>query len=233
MFSLERPTPFSHQYAIPSGHTLLHELQKPQWSRLVLVDAVTGLLQALLRQKSNSWSVDVSRHPNGFLKLVWDLPEGYKLRVHFWPAAEAQFSDIHDHATAFRSMILAGSYSERRYDRPVLRSDGSDDGSCVVLKYPSSPHTRYEAVTELGTAEPPLRSEHHYLRGSELQRAAPELHAVRVHEPTVTVSLWSSTRADYTMVMRSRSELSAVCPRTMDRRQLKRDLRSIIALINR
>jgi hypothetical protein len=79
---------------------------------------VPARLDAILRSRSSQRAIAERSywHPNGFLKLVLEGASGVpQLRLHVWPTAHPG-DDIHDHAWAYRSLVLAGALCEARYD---------------------------------------------------------------------------------------------------------------------
>lgn len=82
-----------------------------------LVDVFADDRQALggwLRTIRDERAEDVARrsywHPNGFAKLVLQARQGYKVRLHVWPAGDGRLGETnpHGHRWNFASTILCG-----------------------------------------------------------------------------------------------------------------------------
>jgi hypothetical protein len=78
---------------------------------------IPARLDAIMRSQSSRDAVAERSywHPNGFLKLVLEGASGApQLRLHVWTTPRGE-DDIHDHAWAYRSLVLAGAVREVRY----------------------------------------------------------------------------------------------------------------------
>jgi hypothetical protein len=90
-------------------------------------DQLVGTLTEILG--SPSWQEAIAGrsywHPNGFAKLVLaDDPRAGQVRLHVWPDLP-DGDDIHGHAWAYESIVLAGELTERLY-RESASCEGRD-----------------------------------------------------------------------------------------------------------
>jgi hypothetical protein len=112
------------------------------WSKAIYLSSVrTEIARFLDQGPGDQNSFSAVKHPNGFVKLVGRIhwPETSELRIHWW-STPTVWSDIHNHTSAFASLLISGELAEEGFEIvggntfSLHRCISDDDNNRIVFR---------------------------------------------------------------------------------------------------
>lgn len=163
-------------------------------------DAILNWIERTLRSGNPpAFSLEGSyEHPNGFVKIVLPsvLAEYTECRVHFW-SVRHEDSDIHDHTSNFKSLVMFGCIEESRWQ---LDNNG-DRFPLFKCKSRQNDEVKLDLVGYTGIS---LISKSCFRSGDEYLINHSTLHSIRVlgKKPVITFLGQSSRKSKTTRVIK-------------------------------